>query len=425
MPAPDLRAPALKTFFERVCFIAAAGLWPALTFSQALSEIFFVTALVSWIFWKFPDFRLRISRTTLILLGALAAWTALTLLWTEAPKPSFKGCIRMFKHVLLFLILADVLPRASRLEKWEKVFLFTFLITALNGCAQKIIGFDLIRHIQPQDSGAGMRLSSSFKTYGLFASYLVISIPVIFGLLMSGRKFSRTWYFLLLLLPLGLFLLFMTRSRGAALAFLTGVFFLLLVRRRFFWIVSGFIIMLVGLAALPRGMVIHLDAELKEQSIVERFYLWDRAAHVIKAKPFTGTGINTYAVTHQKYDKTQSWRVKNYYAHNGYLQTAAETGIPGLLIFLALLFSILLQTRKVTGGVRSAAPDLAWKILGTGIAALNFLVFAMVDTVLHNPGAVLGFWYILGVHQACLISSQNSLEPRLQTGYPNPFTGKD
>ena len=146
---------------------------------------------------------------------------------------------------------------------------------------------------------------------------------------------------------------------------------------------------------LPKNVLIHLDIESKEQSLVERFYLWDRAIHVIEARPLTGTGINTYAVAHQKYDKTQNWRVKNYYAHNGYLQMGAEIGIPGLFLFLLFLLNFFkISLKNIKDWLRGSKPEQGFPLIGICFGVLNFLILVLVDTILHNPPSVKLFWYL-------------------------------
>ncbi|MCM8775718.1 MAG: O-antigen ligase family protein, partial [Candidatus Omnitrophica bacterium] len=194
-----------------------------------------------------------------------------------------------------------------------------------------------------------------------------------------------------------LYLLFLTRSRGAILSFILGFMVVLLLHRKYVMIFVLLAAGTVSLFVLPQRMTIHLDADGREQSIVERYYLWHRAWDVIEARPWTGTGINTYAVSHQKYDQTKNWRVQNYYAHNGYLQLAAETGLPSLILFLAFLIQYFRGALK-----RSVPSSQDGDILRFGILAgiLNFLIFAGIDTVLHNPQPVMTFWYLMGLQTA-------------------------
>ena len=143
-------------------------------------------------------------------------------------------------------------------------------------------------------------------------------------------------------------------------------------------------------------MVIHLDITNKEQSLVERAELWHRAVDVVLMRPWTGTGINTYAVAHQKFDTRKSWRVQNYYAHNGYLQMAAEIGLPGTLAFVCFLF-YWINRHRPRAKQNSSDAEIRWGILG-GLFA--FLVFCMADTALHSPQPVMTFWYAMGLFGA-------------------------
>ncbi|MFA7001801.1 MAG: hypothetical protein WC352_06630, partial [Candidatus Omnitrophota bacterium] len=94
----------------------------------------------------------------------------------------------------------------------------------------------------------------------------------------------------------------------------------------------------------------------------------------------------------------KNWRVRDYYAHNGYLQAAAETGIPSVVFLLAFLG--LIFYRGLTSGKPGDKDDglLLQRSLLLGLA--NFLVLTVVDTVFHNPQAVTVFWYLLGLQAA-------------------------
>ncbi len=394
-------------FSRKAGFISLLVLWASFSFSSALSEISFVAALLFWLGWKISEKsrQIRLPKAVLIILGVFLGWCALSIFWSEARPQSVRGIFKIAQQVMIFLMTADMFRRAEELKQWEKIFIGMFLITVLDAAFQGLTGKDFLRHIAAQSSGAGIRLSASFKTYGLLGCYLILTLPVILmGALRAWKLKSPPALSggLFILFLAGGVVLFFTKSRGAFLAFAAGFIFLL------FYFKNWRLFFLAGLIAagsfyvLPKSMLIHLDAERKEQSLVERYYLWDRAVSVIRAKPLTGTGINTYAVAHQRYDTTKNWRVKNYYAHNGYLQLAAETGLPGLFLFLVFLLCYFRWIFSRISQKRRDGSSAALLPLGILTALISFLAFAMVDTVLHNEQAAMTFWYLLGLQTAYL-----------------------
>ena len=409
------KAAEIASFFKKTCFYSLCVLWVALTFSSALVEISFAVALAAWLIWKTQTrsgFFAPIPKAVWVPLLGFVLLAVLSYFWSEYPKQSGRGILKVLQQVMIFWMVMDVFSSFKNLRPFEIVFCLLFYVVLGNSFYQYAFGKDLIRGFTTEAASAGVRVSGSFKTYGQLGSYLISTIPLFIVLGFKGIRLKKdTLRFLLAFAGTagGLIVLFLTRSRGAFLAFLLGCVFLLIIKRR--WIP---LLVLGGIALgsffiLPRGMMIHLDKDGKEQSLVERYYLWDRAVHVIKVKPWGGTGINTYTAAHAKYDKTQNWRVRGYYAHNGYLQLAAETGLPCLFFFLLFLFQylrLLFKPHEGSSPLGGGAP-----LLGIGIGLINFLLLVLVDTSLHNPQPAMMFWFLLGLGRAYI----NIAGPNRQT----------
>jgi O-antigen ligase len=111
--------------------------------------------------------------------------------------------------------------------------------------------------------------------------------------------------------------------------------------------------------------------------------LWRDAADLMKEHPLTGVGPRRFRAESQiaiaDPDTTET--------HNEFLQQGAETGIPGLVLLLALFGWVF------AGAVRAATPAAA-----VGAASVAILgIHSNVDYVMHFPVVVIAAALIAGV----------------------------
>ena len=144
----------------------------------------------------------------------------------------------------------------------------------------------------------------------------------------------------------------------------------------------------------PYNSLVHLNVVNKEQSLVERFYLWDRAIQVVRARPLFGCGINTFTRNYSKYDQTKSQLVSGYPVHNGFLQIAAESGLVALTFFLVIIVMAIKSGWKAFS-ISEGNKKLWAAGLLTGLVALLCQGFA--DTTFHNPQSGLLLWLFIGM----------------------------
>lgn len=433
----------MRSFLEKIKNInvpqwaatALLILWASATFSIALMEISFVAALALWSFYFFSE---KVPGNFFTQKGVCPPklWIPLSVFFlivlisfipSEYPKESFRGVLKILKPLLVFVMTADLFRAEKKMKQFDLAFLIIFLLVLADSSIQYAFGKDLLRGFPAQDSSAGLRLVGAFGDFGRMSAYLILIIPVFsmrfWSEFRSANNRTKSLWALFLALA-GLALLYLTRCRGPIVALALSVTCLFVYKRWFKALGICAVLFFVLFALTPRGMIIHLDAESKEQSLVERVELWKRATDVIKAKPWLGTGINTYNVAHEKYDTNKNWRVRGYYAHNGYLQLAAEIGIPG--IFFLLLFLLLFFRRglKVASAIRGSPEELEQLGILTGLLA--FLIYALADTNLQSPQSLMSFWFLAGVLLAkqsnhsgntrCLPSCAPGLTPGVGNG---------
>ena len=120
--------------------------------------------------------------------------------------------------------------------------------------------------------------------------------------------------------------------------------------------------------------------------------------NMIKAHPLIGVGANTYMKNYKQYKEHPEYRnivTTDYmYAHNNFLQMAAEIGLIGLVIFFWLLYKLFSECRNI---YRSLNDDFL-KVLSLSLSAclIAFLVNGLTESSLYYSRVAVLFWYIMG-----------------------------
>lgn len=198
--------------------------------------------------------------------------------------------------------------------------------------------------------------------------------------------------------------LLLTQSRGALIgAMFATVAVTVLSNRRWlwFWAMGGIAVTVLMLTSTP----IPLDAILGGNdsiniSLQGRLELWSRALYIVEDFPFTGVGLGMFeSVVKALYPPfTFSPDAHFIHAHNIYLHTAAEMGIPGLIGYLS--FCIILVTlllRQVLTRVTHPNRVLATGLLGTLVA---FLIHGLFEVIISATRAAIVVWGLFGLMAA-------------------------
>jgi hypothetical protein len=167
-------------------------------------------------------------------------------------------------------------------------------------------------------------------------------------------------------------------------------------------VVAALLGVIVTLPLLPKIALV-FERE-HESDYAERVSLQQMALNVIEAHPLVGTGIGTYSFTFRNYlsgDFEDEWL---YVVHNAYLLRAAETGIPGMLAMIWLLWVMMRLARRC-----AATSDPLTAQLGLGAIA-GFVAIAFQfwwDTATAFPVHAL-LWFLAATLEAALNLQEQS-----------------
>jgi len=111
-----------------------------------------------------------------------------------------------------------------------------------------------------------------------------------------------------------------------------------------------------------------------EGSAEQRFAVLKTAARIIADHPVLGIGLGAYHNANADYSPDLGMKD----THNTYMNVAAETGVPGLILFLALVGSVLLSARAARRGAGPAAAAQAEEVRWLQYSVTGYLVAAVI-----------------------------------------------
>ena len=179
---------------------------------------------------------------------------------------------------------------------------------------------------------ASGRIFAIFPLPTLYAMICGLLLIFIIHYFFKARGWRRVYWFSLLLL--GGCNLFLTQSFGGIIFFAVGVLFYLFVSGVF---KIKYFAPLLMVLALFFFLVIALrfSEARKLQPLKLRFANWLQAGRVIAEAPLLGVGLGNYETAVPAY--VHRGEPASIYAHNFFLQMAAEIGIPWLLFIFVLV----------------------------------------------------------------------------------------
>ncbi|HTB13807.1 MAG TPA: O-antigen ligase family protein [Bryobacteraceae bacterium] len=367
MPATvDADAPVAKTTYMLLLVYLVIIFSRVLDVTVPNLKIPFVTLIVMCLalFLSGNVLRLLSSRTGL-LLCAFTAWmgvTALTGVWWRGSVPAVASAVM---SLALAFVIAGTLTTAERLKKALYVIGFCSLLAALES------------YMFGEEGTGRLALSAgSFMDPNAYAMTLVLGVPLL--LFFARRIHSVFWKVVaiagvIVILRTALY----TGSRGALIAM--GVlavllFFRLPWKQKILLLVISAVLLPAGYVLLPEYLKLRYltlftndvqtsDNRLREQveggdmsSTESRLALLRASLRMTFGHPLFGVGPGDFPTENFNVVQRETGRKIWLVSHNSYTQASSETGIPGFLMFVTLLFLTLRNTQKVVSAAKSASP---------------------------------------------------------------------
>jgi O-antigen ligase len=248
------------------------------------------------------------------------------------------------------------------------------------------------------DTFGGKKLSGPFGILDLNALGLLIATlaAALLGILIGEQQFKRRLLLSIIILILFAGLVF-TRSRGAWFGFGMAVLYLLIKSR------SAILAALTGagglfllLSSFLRSLFISRveSTSFADPAFVARLILWNFGLLVARKNWLLGVGWENFRFLKYYYGYPRLFDPKVYFStHNLYIETMADLGFIGFLLFVILLFGTIVRTNRLISQNCSEYQHIA---LGVTAALIAFAAHSAFDS-LSSTFMVIGMWFGLAM----------------------------
>jgi O-antigen ligase len=329
--------------------------------------------------------------------SGLLLWSILQLLLHITVYPFLTGTaiLRWGACALIFFVSTQVFRERSdhRALTWFLV-VFGFLV-AVEGIIQYFTSSGSIYWLRQLSVGG--QPFGPYVNRNHFAGLMELLIPIGLAFLFfrGVRRDMVPLVGLFTLVPVGA--MFLSASRGGVVAFLMelGVLLVILIFRksRGAKIVPVVAFLLLGIAVvgwLGASRVIgrFLPNQPGEVTLSRRWSMFMGASRIFLAHPLTGTGLGTLEVVFPRYETDYDGKVVDH-AHDDYIETLADIGLPGGLLGLLFLGTLF---RKGAQSLESEQSHFSFALHAAALTAcVGLLLHSLVDFNFQIPSNALIF----------------------------------
>jgi putative inorganic carbon (HCO3(-)) transporter len=340
-------------------------------------------------------------------------WIFVTALTSTMPLVSFKNALARTWFIVPFYFIFLHLFRQRRL-----IHLFLIGFTAAT--------LILILYTLGQHAREGFLRSSSysimwpfFPDHGMYAATIAFCVPILAVFAFGGGWFgiNLNWRIALtVVLGIVLFGIVVSYTRATWLSLVAAAGVYVLFRLRIpFWSIITVLVCTAGYAVSQEERILYeleqnkqgsddeLEGHVKsvsnistDPSNLERINRWKCALRMVKVHPITGFGPGTYVFQYGPFQLSSEETIISTHsgtlgdAHSEYFSHLSETGIPGFLIYLSILFIVSQRAFRLV----YQPDDRRIALLATGIylGLLTYLTHALLNNYSGIDKVAVPFW---------------------------------
>jgi putative inorganic carbon (HCO3(-)) transporter len=339
-------------------------------------------------------------------LTAFLIWAFVAAMQTEYPDAVEPQVVMLLKLCLIVLVAANAMQTRAQMRLFMVFFLGCFALWPLRGAMFNFFFY----HNDMEGRAIWNQLYGNPNDLGAIA---LLQLSMAVTLLESEPKGWVRWSAVLgvILIPM---LILMTQSRGVFLGLLVFIAITLVGQRRRLRLVFRIGVIALLLAAIAPAGVWDRVGTLRHAtstttldevdgaagSARQRYEIWRVGWKIVQDHPLTGVGLGAYGPNHEQYALRPEFNPTAQGprdSHSLYLKVLAETGYPGLLLYLGMLLTVLIAAERTRRRCRGVLNSAARQLLVLEAGLLGFLAAATFGSLPYLPHFLLHLVLLYGM----------------------------
>jgi O-antigen ligase len=313
---------------------------------------------------------------------ALVLWALITTFYAISSEAAYTAFIELLKALVIFFVVMNALRTPQQLRSYILMFLVAFLIWPARGT--------LTNYVTGNRYFGRAIWNGIYSNPNDLAAITLLVLGLTLAIATVKTQNPRVRRAAIVFVPVTILIILLTQSRGTFIGLLVGFGPTILSRMRRRPTIAGPVLIVIVLAAalVPATAWHRFEgitsagsaaptrnadqySAVAEASAEQRLEILKNGWHIFTDHPLLGVGIGCYNEANGRYSPTLGRRD----AHNTYLSLAVEMGLPGLLLWLGLVGSVLAQVRRRRQSIE--ADDRTIQIVWLERAIVGVLVAAL------------------------------------------------
>ncbi len=342
-------------------------------------------------------------------------WILITSLTSELPLVSFKFLLaRLWFVVPFYFIIIKLYKNYKNISKFMWFYIIPLSVVIL---------YSLYNHsLTGFEEDPGHRVMTPFyNDHTSYGAVIALFLPFLFlNAFGKGNSKSRG------LLKFAVFTLFVVAlifsysraawlSVGAAIV----VYIIVLLRIKFKWIALVVVIVVSGFFAFQNEIFENLEKNTRESSTnfsdhlksitnissdasnLERINRWQSAVRMFRDHPFFGIGPGTYQFLYAPYQLSKEKTIISTNAgdrgnaHSEYIGPLTESGVLGMLTFMAIVVLVIVTAFRVYRRSNSRKVKMLSLVVILGL--ITYYVHGTLNNFLDSDKASVPFWGLTAI----------------------------